>query len=301
MGVAAGVLGAPPAAWTTGWENSPMTDDTVVPKRFGRKPQIAIEIGTRFERWTVIDPRPEPNRPNYALCRCDCGTERTVQKQHLRGGKTRSCGCLAQELAVTRNRTHGLSNHPLYHVWYDMMQRCTNPSHASWSGYGARGIKVARRWHDVENFIEDLGPLYRPKASLDRIDNNGHYEPGNVRFASAKVQLRNTRRNRLITYRGQTRCLKEWAERLGMSYLTLITRIDTGWSVEDAFERPVAVQDIAYDHNGHWRTLTEWSVVTGIPRATLKARIQRDGWPLERALTEPVHPTKGRRGPRKAA
>lgn len=133
----------------------------------------------------------------------------------------------------------GADKHPLYGAWRQMRMRCSNPSHHKFSAYGGRGIKVCERWQTFWNFVEDVGD--RPVGcTLDRIDNDGDYEPGNVRWATPSMQNRNSRRSRLLTHDGETRTMAEWAEVLGMSYDVLNHRINaSGWSVERALTTPV--------------------------------------------------------------
>ncbi|HEY9737554.1 MAG TPA: hypothetical protein V6D06_14770 [Trichocoleus sp.] len=121
-----------------------------------------------------------------------------------------------------------------------MKSRCHNPNNAAYDRYGGRGIVVCDRWREsFENFYADMGPRPSEQHSIDRINNDGNYEPGNCRWATDKQQSRNTRRNRLLTYNGETLFLDEWAERLSISKHTLQTRLWRGWSVEEAFETPI--------------------------------------------------------------
>lgn len=127
---------------------------------------------------------------------------------------------------------------PEYRVWASMIQRCTNPSTSAYAYYGARGVRVCDEWlQSFEAFLADVGPR-PPGASLDRIDGAGHYEPGNVRWATPQEQRDNARNTHRITFRGETRTRAEWARHLGIPYFTLRGRLDSGWSVEDAFTRP---------------------------------------------------------------
>lgn len=138
-----------------------------------------------FGRWTVIESVGYRPGSTYWLCRCSCGIRCIVNGNNLKRGITQSCGCLKAE------GTHGLSRHPLYRVWADMLQRCRNPKNRWFHRYGGRGITVCDSWTDFENFYADVGERPFPKASLDRIDNDSGYEPGNVRWATQRQQMQN--------------------------------------------------------------------------------------------------------------
>lgn len=115
---------------------------------------------------------------------------------------------------------------PEYKAWKDIIQRCTNPKNKRWDCYGGRGIKICHEWRQsYKSFLAHVGRRPSPKHSIDRIDNNGHYEPGNVRWTTHTQQLRNMRRNRFITYLGRTLCLQEWANEMGMAHQTLSQRL----------------------------------------------------------------------------
>ncbi|TAM23394.1 MAG: hypothetical protein EPN60_15100 [Nevskiaceae bacterium] len=126
---------------------------------------------------------------------------------------------------------------PAYQVWHSMRARCTNPSRPHYARYGGRGIKVCARWGSFANFIADMGE--RPSgATLDRIDNDGHYEPGNCRWATRKDNCRNRANNRLLTFNGETKASVEWAEITGIGEFVLSQRLARGWSVERALTQP---------------------------------------------------------------
>lgn len=120
-----------------------------------------------------------------------------------------------------------------------MMDRCYNPKATGFDRYGGRGITVCERWHDIKAFVADMESTYFNGASIDRINNNGNYEPSNCRWATATQQNRNQRGNRLLAYNGETKCLKEWAEQFGIHKTTLWNRLNRGHSVHDALHTPV--------------------------------------------------------------
>lgn len=138
-----------------------------------------------------------------------------------------------------------LRDHPAYGQWAMMLTRCRNKQFPKYKDYGARGISVCPRWEKGENglsgfqcFMQDMGNKPTPKHSLDRIDNNGNYEPSNCRWATSKRQANNRRSNHLLTYKGETMSMMDMAAKHGMSYFVLRNRISRGWSVEDAIEKP---------------------------------------------------------------
>lgn len=157
-------------------------------------------IGVRFGRLLVT--ALEQERPVLWRCKCDCGREHVARGAELRRGATRSCGCLSSELKskrMTNNVTHGQARRgqqtPTWSSWQAMIRRCNDPLRFGYELYGGRGIRVCERWHDFAAFREDMGdrPLGR---SLDRIDVNGNYEPGNCRWSDDETQQAN-RRNSL--------------------------------------------------------------------------------------------------------
>lgn len=146
---------------------------------------------------------------------------------------TRSCGCLLRE-TITK---HGGYKSPVYSVWHAMVTRCRSPNDPSWPDYGGRGIRVCDRWLDHGAFLADMGQR-PPGHTLERIDVNGHYEPGNCRWATPMEQANNRRNNRLITYEGQTHTVAEWARRVGLTKGCLLHRLCVGWPIERALTQP---------------------------------------------------------------
>lgn len=125
-------------------------------------------------------------------------------------------------------------------IWGTMVRRCHDPENRSYPMYGARGIHVCERWRDsFDAFVQDMGMRPSRQHSLDRIDNNGHYDPKNVRWATATEQARNRRSNRLLTYGDETLCVAEWAERTGLEMRVIYGRLHRGWDAHRALTTPV--------------------------------------------------------------
>jgi hypothetical protein len=163
---------------------------------------------------------------------------------HLLKERTKSCGCLSREAAAAKRVTHGDTighrNAPEYDCYKNMIGRCYRPTLPTYKRYGARGIRVCERWRDsYENFIADMGRRPSPDHSIDRIDNDGHYEPGNCRWATREQQGTNTRRTRHLTLNGKTPSLSQWARRLGVCDETIRGRLARGWPVEAALTEPM--------------------------------------------------------------
>lgn len=146
--------------------------------------KVPVKIGDRFGQVVILS---EISHPIYS-CQCDCGNVAGLNVLLLRRG-TRSCGCLR----IKARRTHGKSATPEYHAWHDFMRRCYNKNHVGYKDYGGRGITVCERWKKFENFLEDIGPRPSSLHSIDRVNVDGNYEPGNCRWATAKQQMRNQR------------------------------------------------------------------------------------------------------------
>lgn len=139
------------------------------------------------------------------------------------------------------NYKHGLKNTRLYRIWLQIKNRCFNSNTDRYRDYGARGITVCDEWrNDFKAFYDwAMNNGYSDELTIDRIDNDGNYEPSNCRWVSVKVQNRNTRSNHLITYKGETRCVADWADITGLSRACICDRIKYGWSVERILETPL--------------------------------------------------------------
>lgn len=196
-------------------------------------------IGRRFGRFVVIDKGPKHYKPsgqscNTWLCKCECGNTKIVNGYCLRKGITKSCGCILKEGI---RRTHGKSHTRLHNAWCHMRARCKDKNSKDYKDYGGRGITVCEEWDkSFESFYKwSMENGYTDELSIDRIDVNGNYEPSNCRWATNKEQARNTRKNRLLTFNGETKTMAEWSEITGLRPGTIQYRLDKiGWPVEKA-------------------------------------------------------------------
>jgi len=181
--------------------------------------------GAVFGRLTVLEYAGNDKHNNAQWkCRCECGTEKVISGASLRTGNTLSCGCYHKEQSSKwtskHKTTHGKRKSRTYSIWGNMRTRCTNPNYKQYKDYGGRGISICERWLDFANFLEDMGEAPEGKT-LDRIDNNGNYEPGNCRWATGLEQMS----NRANTVMFEGKALPIWAEELGMNYYTLYSRL----------------------------------------------------------------------------
>lgn len=182
-----------------------------------------------------------------------------------------------------RYEMHGMRYFPEYHSWEQMKRRCLNPRAQWYHRYGGRGIAVCPQWlTSFAAFYKDMGPKPGPHYTLERKDRDGNYEPSNCIWATKKQQANNTVRNHWITFQGETRTMTQWAEHLGMPWVTLARRIYNGWSVERALTKDTKPRQITF--RGETHSLTEWAQLLGMKRDTLKCRFL-NGWPVEEALT----------------
>lgn len=183
---------------------------------------------------------------------------------------------------------HGLSKTRLYRIWNLMKFRCYNNKSKNFKHYGGRGIYICDEWKNdflsFYNWSMDNG--YNDMLTIDRIDNNGSYTPENCRWTTIREQSRNRSNNRLLKYKGFTRCLIDWSSLTGINYSTLGARLRRGDNIENALETQVEGNRLI-TFNGETKTLTEWSEQTGIKICTLWGRLEK-GWTVEEALTIPA-------------
>ena len=204
-------------------------------EKFGLAPTGAksVKSGDVFGRLTVLATGQIPGTYRYmAVCQCSCGSDaKAVRFDGLSSGFVVGCGCVQKE----QSTTHSLSSSPHYGRWWHMMDRCGNPDSKSYPDYGGRGISVCQSWHDIRNFVSGLPDGYFSDAEIDRIDNDGDYEPGNVRWATKSENCDNRRTGQYIAFNGKTQSVTAWAKETGINAATLRDRIFvSGWTAEKA-------------------------------------------------------------------
>lgn len=221
-----------------------MAEPIVLPK----SPKFQDLTGQVFFRLTVKSYAGKVRSGTAWNCLCACGSHVVAVGSAMKSGNTKSCGCLHREVAAlratARNYRHGHYKandllHFEYRTWNAMISRCYNVRYRQYKDYGGRGIKVCERWlESFENFYADMGPKPSPKHSLDRIDNDGDYCAENCRWATRIQQVRNSRHNHLISFGGETLCLSEWADRIGVHTSSLWSRLKSGWTIERTLTTP---------------------------------------------------------------
>lgn len=253
-----------------------------------RKPKLDV-TGKVFGRLTVIEWAGSWNQQNFWICHCECGDPAynpvTVYVGSLTSGNTTSCGCTTRKHNMTRTR--------IYHAWYNMIRRCTDSSLQDYCNYGGRGITVCERWLEFENFYADMGE--RPKGcTLDRLDNDAGYSPENCAWRTYKEQATNKRNNRLVLWRGETKATSQWEEderlvAIGLTSGCIRTRLDAGWSVEEAMTIPAEIGDMI-TYNGITLNMMDWSRLLGTNKTNVVSKRIRRGWSIEKAITTPLRP-----------
>jgi hypothetical protein len=205
--------------------------------------------GQRFGKLVVIERAKNRGKETFWKCKCDCGNIKDINASKLKNGTTKSCGCLVKyspNKHYTRknpHKTHGKTNTRIYRIYRKMIRRCCNPNEPSYKDYGGRGIAICKDWlDDFMNFYDwAVVNDYKDDLSIDRINNNGNYEPSNCRWATKKEQANNTRKTIFLTYKGETKPASEWAEITGIKKDTITMRKRSGWSDEKIIETPMRV------------------------------------------------------------
>lgn len=168
------------------------------------------------------------------ICKCECGNETTVVGGNLKKGYTTSCGCYHREKLSERLTTHGMTDTPEYKAWCEMKSRCFSPSNTSYLNYGGRGITVHLDWiESFENFYSYIGSKPTPEHSVERMNVNGNYEPGNVCWATQFEQARNKRNNTFLEYKGEVKIIQDIIRDTGEPATTLRRHISNGKTLEE--------------------------------------------------------------------
>lgn len=218
------------------------------------------------------------------LCQCDCGNKFESSGSKIRSGETVTCPACSKERVRLSRVKHGMRKTAEYRIWTHIKSRCYNEKVPEFKHYGGRGISMCDRWlSSFNNFIADM--MVRPtnKHSIDRIDNNGNYEPSNCRWATSSEQANNTRSNRKITINGTTKNMGQWANENGLRHESVYKRLKRGKSGADIIaSRPDLIM---LTFNGVSASIKDWSDKTGIKKATLYWRLNTQHWPIEKALT----------------
>lgn len=209
-------------------------------EQFMKKPYNFVDMtGQRFGRLIVLERAQDKILPcgqkrTKWLCECECGNKVIVTATDLRIGKTKSCGCLRVDTIKENSIRHGLSHSRIHNIWESMRGRCKNKNNKT---YGARGIRVCEEWESFDNFYNwAIENGYNDKLTIDRINNNGNYEPSNCRWITYQEQNNNRRNNYYIEYNGIKHSMAEWSRILNINYGTLKSRIKYGWSLERIFD-----------------------------------------------------------------
>jgi hypothetical protein len=178
-------------------------------------------------------------------CRCSCEALAVIPTNNLKFNRSTNCGCIRNLSTSARSTKHGQTRQgkssPEYISFTGARQRCVSPTCKAYKYYGGRGIRF--EFETFDQFFQSVGPRPGKEWTLDRLDVNGNYTPGNVRWATFETQARNRRKNRIIRYQGRSQCLAAWSEELGIEYHNLTNRIDKlKWPIERAFTEPVRVK-----------------------------------------------------------
>lgn len=186
-------------------------------------------------RLTIISLLPKvPYIDRRCICLCICGKKKEYRLSHVKAGKIRSCGCLRKDFP--NSTIHGKEGTRIYNIWMSMKQRCNNPNNPDYNNYGGRGITINPTWYNFESFYADMRDPPSPQHSLNRIDNNGNYEPNNCKWSTQTEQQNNRRDTIYLTYNGKTLSLSDWARKLNVHAATLRQRYYRKWPIGEILQ-----------------------------------------------------------------
>ena len=221
--------------------------------------------GSKFGRWTILGFHSIKHASARMLCRCECGKEKIIYLKSMKSGDSTNCGC--QRNIVHGNAKRGSSGKTKeYTTWCNMLRRCFDENNEAFYNYGERGIMVCDRWADsFASFLEDMGKSPSRQHTIDRIDNDGNYEPGNCRWATRKEQNRNSRNCLIIEHEGKAMTLVEWSELVGISTYVISWRIKSGWTTKEALFTPTLRRGKLPRHLTAPSTTSSNNLTTSIP------------------------------------
>jgi len=229
------------------------------------------------------------------LYKCDCGKFKEIQTYRVNTGYTKSCGCLRKTNCGLNLIKHKMSNSKEFKILQGMKKRCYNKNCKAYKNYGGRGITICDCWlESFENFYRDMGPRPTNKHQIERINNNDGYYKENCKWATPKEESRNKRNNIWITYKNETKILKDWSIILKISYPLLRSRIvNYGWDIERAFTSPTKNKKEfnLIKFNNKTQSVIQWGKEINIKPNVLYNRLKL-GWSVEKTFTTPVRKHK---------
>lgn len=211
--------------------------------------------GQKFGRLTAI----EREKGSKWLCECDCGNIKIVSAEHLKCGHTKSCGCLKNK--------YNAKNKRLLNIWKNMIKRCDNGNRRDSKYYHDKGITVCEEWRDYKKFEEwALNNGYVDNLTIDRIDENGNYEPSNCQWITLREQQRKKTGNIWIEYKGETKIIVDWARKYGINRATLEWRLKNGYTFEEAIKKEPRInrESVIVNYNGKKMSITQLSKKLGV-------------------------------------
>lgn len=280
-------------------------------------------IGKIFGRLKVVSYSHKEKKENnvgflhYYNCICECGNKCLVERNSLKYGNTKSCGCIHKEQIVKRNKnTAKLSGDSvkyerLYNIYNAMINRCYSINNEKYNNYGGRGIKICDEWLNGWNCFKNwaLSNGYSDNLTIDRINVDGNYEPNNCRWVTNKVQANNKTNNKYLEYNGETKTLSEWCDELNLPYHTIKARLNKlGMTVEEAFNTPKQWKEYYYGegvqkignkiyltYNSKTLSVNEWIKELKLDCGhEMIPRRARKGWSAKKILETPINISKRR-------